>query len=331
MLHLIIFLSFVVLFVPCQVFADDPIMGNWEGTYGSDGGAAGSLSAQIVAEGGGDYRAVIRVVARNGREVSFSLMGNKEGDKAIFSGRIDLGPETGAYDINGQAEASDFRGRYSGLERSGTFLMKKVHKKPPTLGAKPPEGAIVLFDGASLKHWQQLDGRPAGWKILEDGSMEVTKGNIITRQEFGDCKIHLEFRTPFMPEARGQRRGNSGVYLQGRYEVQVLDSFGLEPKDNECGGIYSVAAPRVNACLPPLEWQTYDITFHAPGFDEEGNKFKDAEMTVVHNGILIHDQVKVPAPTRGGKDKQESKLGGLMLQDHRNPVQYRNIWLVELK
>ena len=169
------------------------------------------------------------------------------------------------------------------------------------------------------------------WPIV-DGAMEIKagSGNIVTKDRFKDFTLHIEFRTPFMPEARGQGRGNSGVYLQGRYEIQVLDSYGLKGEDNECGGIYQVGAPMVNMCLPPLQWQTYDITFQAPRFDASGNKTEDAVVTVVHNGVTIHDHRKLPAPTGGAMDDNISEPGGIYLQDHGNPVQFRNIWLVEI-
>jgi hypothetical protein len=165
------------------------------------------------------------------------------------------------------------------------------------------------------------------WKLLNDGAMEVKKGNgsIVTKKKFNDIKLHVEFRTPFMPDARGQGRGNSGVYLQERYEVQVLDSYALEGKDNECGGIYKIGEPSVNMCAPPTQWQTYDITFYGPSADRE-----NAQVTVVHNGVTIHDELKLPSPTGGALDSDVNKPGGIYLQDHGNPVQYRNIWLVEL-
>lgn len=172
------------------------------------------------------------------------------------------------------------------------------------------------------------DGDKVKWALV-DGAMEVRRGNIVTKDKFKDFKLHIEFRTPFMPEARGQGRGNSGVYLQGRYEIQVLDSYGLEGRDNECGGIYQVGAPMVNMCLPPLQWQTYDITFQAPRFDASGNKTADAVVRVVHNGVTIHDRRKLPGPTGGAMDGNVAEPGGIYLQDHGNPVRFRNIWLVE--
>ncbi|MBN2307692.1 MAG: DUF1080 domain-containing protein [Candidatus Hydrogenedentes bacterium] len=166
------------------------------------------------------------------------------------------------------------------------------------------------------------------WKLLDSGVMEVRSGGIVSKATFMDHRVHIEFRTPFMPDAREQARGNSGVYLQGRYEVQVLDSYGLEGLDNECGGIYKVARPRVNMCAPPLQWQTYDIVFRAPRYDASGNRTNEGTITVRHNGVVIHEDQPVSAPTAAGAGGEASQPGGLHLQDHGNPVQFRNIWVV---
>jgi hypothetical protein len=196
----------------------------------------------------------------------------------------------------------------------------------------PPEGAVVLFDGKSLDGWVSLKDRSKPeWKLLGDGTAEVHGGNIITEKTFdGHFKLHVEFRVPYMPDAKGQARGNSGVYVQGRYEVQVLDSYGLESKDNDCGAIYEVSAPLVNACKAPTVWQSYDIEFHAPKC-EDGKKVEPARMTVYQNGVKIQDDVKIPVDnTRAGMGGDPCKPGPIMLQDHGNPVQYRNVWLLPL-
>jgi hypothetical protein len=218
----------------------------------------------------------------------------------------------------------------------GSFTMGRVIRLSSTLGAEPPENAIVLFDGKDFREWEPAKKESGSdsvrWKRVKGRAMEVTvdTGWIVTKRKFTDFKLHLEFRTPFMPDKTGQARGNSGVYLQGRYEVQILDSYGLEGKDNECGGIYKVGAPLVNVCSPPMQWQTYDITFTAPRFDDTGHKTQDASATIVHNGVTIHNEVKIPKPTGGSLDTNIAEPGGILLQDHHNAVQFRNIWVVEL-
>jgi hypothetical protein len=176
----------------------------------------------------------------------------------------------------------------------------------------------VLFDGSSVDKWEN-------GKLVQDKWLGAT--NATTKQKFGDHSLHIEFRTPFMPEARGQARGNSGVYLQGRYELQVLDSFGLEGKNNECGGIYTIAEPIVNMCLPPLVWQTYDIDFTAARYDGD-KKTANARVTVKHNGVLIHDDLELSHGTPGFRPEGPGKES-LFLQDHGDPVVFRNIWIVE--
>jgi hypothetical protein len=195
----------------------------------------------------------------------------------------------------------------------------------------PPSRAIVLFDGKNLDDWVRLDGRSrAGWKLLPGGIMQVQGGNIMTRQQFGGhFRLHVEFRVPYMPGATGQARGNSGVYIQGRYEVQILDSYGLKSRNNDCGAIYEVAAPRVNACKAPTVWQSYDIDFQAPKC-KGGKKVEPARVTVYQNGVLIHDNVDISVDnTRAGRGGDPCTPGPIMLQDHGNPVQFRNIWLVK--
>jgi hypothetical protein len=212
----------------------------------------------------------------------------------------------------------------------GTLV--REDRKSRTEGMKPPQGAEMLLDSfdpllteESAANWVSVKG---GEEPLID---DVTIGQgVNSRATFRDCIMHIEFMTPFMPKARGQARGNSGVYLQGRYEVQVLDSFGLEGKNNECGGIYEVAAPSVNMCYPPLMWQTYDIKFIAAKFDAAGNKTANARMTVYHNGVKIHDNVEVPKATRAAPNAEGPEPGFLHLQDHGCPVRYRNIWVLDL-
>ena len=221
-------------------------------------------------------------------------------------------------------------------------LLKEADAKDmPTVSA--PRGAIILFDGKSLDGWTKRDGKsPAHWKLLDGGIVQVAQGgDIITKEKFdGKFKLHVEFRVPYMPKASGQGRGNSGVYLQGRFEVQVLDSYGLKSTQTDCGGLYSIATPLVNACKAPTVWQTYDIDFQSPR-GENGKITEPGVITVHHNGVLIHDKVRL-ARKKGDKEEfvtnTTSGLGGdptapgpILLQEHGNPVQFRNIWLVPVK
>jgi len=196
--------------------------------------------------------------------------------------------------------------------------MKKVTRQSPAMGAKPPEGAVILFDGKTNDF---VPGKTDG-ELLTEGQNSKTKYQSIT--------LHVEFMTPFMPAARGQGRGNSGVYLQGRYECQVLDSFGLKGENNECGGLYTIAKPLVNMCYPPLTWQTYDIDYTAAVYDG-AKKTKNAIITVKHNGVEIHKDVELPKGTTSAPVKEGAEPGPLHLQNHGNPVRYRNVWMVEKK
>lgn len=233
---------------------------------------------------------------------------------------------------DGKVSISDEGGKIAGVINGGKMVinpspsvekvtLSRVDRKSPTLGAKAPEGAVVLFDGSSADAWEK--GKVKG------GLLQAT--GCTSKQKFKSYKLHLEFRTPFMPEARGQQRGNSGIYHSGRWETQILDSFGLEGRDNEAGGIYSVSKPRLNMCLPPLAWQTYDVDFTAAKFDENGKRTAWPRITVRLNGVLVHEDLELPkdlttaAPLKGPITGPE---GPIFLQNHGNPVEFRNIWVV---
>lgn len=205
----------------------------------------------------------------------------------------------------------------------------------PGAGNEPPSDAVVLFDGTDLSAWQHLDGRDAEWSVA-NGAMTVAgkTGDIQTREGFGDVQLHIEWRTPVVVEGEDQGRGNSGVFLQGLYEVQVLDSFKNRTYSNgQAASLYKQHVPLVNSSRGPGEWQEYDIVFRAPRFDAKGELSEASFITVFHNGVLVQNHVKLRGPTiyRG---QPEYKAHGyrlpLMLQDHGNPVSYRNIWVREL-
>lgn len=306
----------------------DPFMGDWRGSWKLDDGSdAGPVMAQVISLGDGKYRANF-IEQFDTRDPKLAVL-----ESQVREGKLRFkGPgEYGNIELNIEAviEGGKFTGRFRAEDTAGSFAMVRAVRLSNTLGMKP----IILFDGRNFDEWKYAGNKqdPVQWKLV-DGAMEVTPGtgSIITRRKFADIKLHLEFRTPFMPKARGQGRGNSGVYLQGRYEVQVLDSYGLEGRDNECGGVYSVAPPLVNMCAPPMQWQTYDIIFKAPRFDSTGKRVQDARMTVIHNGVEIHDNIKVSKATTAAPGGNITQKGGIYLQDHGNRVQYRNIWLVEL-
>ena len=218
---------------------------------------------------------------------------------------------------NGMAKIADLDGNELGE-------LSRVERKSPTLGKEPPAGAVVLFDGSSADQWH-FKGKPA--RMTDDGLLMQGANS---KQKFGSHHLHIEFRTPYKPEARGQARGNSGLYLQGRYEVQMLDSLGLSGEQNECGGIYSIKKPDQNMCFPPMQWQTYDVDFHQAVF-VDGKKTKNAWMTVWHNGVKIHDHVELPKKTTAAPLNEGVEPGFIHLQDHGNPVCYRNIWVQNIR
>lgn len=196
----------------------------------------------------------------------------------------------------------------------------------------PPESAVVLFNGSDLSNWTSRDGGAPGWTV-EDGVMAVVPrtGDIMTTEQFTDHFLHLEFMTPDMPEATGQAKGNSGVFLQGRYEIQVLDSYGIAlPGMGDCGAIYNQFAPLVNACKPPLEWQSYDVIFRAPRLNDDGEIVENARVTVLQNGLVILNNVILSGTTGANIGGGVGDPGPLLLQDHGNLVKFRNIWAVPL-
>jgi len=208
---------------------------------------------------------------------------------------------------------------------------KAVH---PGDAQTAPSDAVVLFDGTNADAWEHADGTPVKW-IVADGAMTVQKGTgaIFTKEKFNDCQLHIEWRAPKVIEGEGQGRGNSGVFLQKIYEVQVLDSYLNRTYSNgQAGSIYKQTMPLVNAMSPPGEWNTYDIIFKAPAFNEDGHKVASAYITVLHNGVIIqnHTEIRGTTPYIGLPKNPPHGDDVIQLQDHGNPVSYRNIWIRKL-
>jgi hypothetical protein len=293
-----------------QADADFSVQGEYTGEI-SIGDDDIELGTQVIAQGNGKFHTV-------------AYVGGLPGDGWDEE-------RTREFDLQTENNVAVHRGDDFGVTiKDGEFIvenrngdevgrLQKIQRKSTTLGKKPPEDAVVLFDGMSADNFE-------GGRISKDGLLIQGATSLL---KFQDCTLHLEFMLSYMPHNRGQDRSNSGCYLQGRYEVQILDSFGLSGEQNECGAIYGVRAPTVNMCFPPLSWQTYDIDFTAAKFNEKGEKTDDARITVSHNGVTVQNKVKVPQATRAAPLQEAADPGPLFIQDHRNPLRFRNIWIVE--
>ena len=293
---------------PQKADSDFAIQGEYVGEIVQDGVNV-KLGIQLVAQG-------------SSRFVGVGYFGGLPGDgwSGVEPIRTEGPLKNQSLELTTEADVSIQNGVITIRDNSGGFVgeCKKVSRTSPTLGEKPPTGAIVLFDGKSA---DQFEGGKLDGDLLMQG--------VTSKQKFQSYSLHLEFMLPYMPNERGQGRANSGCYAQGRYEVQILDSFGLTGENNECGGIYEISKPKVNMCFPPLAWQTYDIDFTAAKFDGAGKKTDHARMTVKHNGVLVQENVALAKATRAAPVAEGPEPGPIYLQDHGNPVRFRNIWLVE--
>jgi hypothetical protein len=273
--------------------------------------AAPGWGLQVIAEGGGKFAGVLYQggLPGNGwnQRSPVKLTGALENDAVTLQGDV---PYRFVLDRR-RADWLDSWGRQIGR-------LARWNRMSRTMGLRPPPGATVLFDGTSADHFQN-------GKLTDDGLLRI---GTMTKEKVGDFRLHLEFCTPYMPYARGQGRANSGVYIQQRYEVQILDSFGLEGIENECASLYRQQRPNLNMALPPLTWQTYDIWFRQPRWSEDGKtKIEPARITVLHNGVAVHWNYALTNKTGGGKPEGPEEFP-IALQDHGNPVVFRNIWMV---
>ena len=283
---------------------DFAVQGEYVGTVNDQ-----KIGVQVIAQGDGKFaiRALKGGLPGDGWDGKDwkKFKGNVEDGKVAFG------------DDEGKAVIAD--GKLAVTHGDQTVTFAKVTRKSPTEGAKPPEGAVVLFDGKSLEGWTKPDRKsPAPWMVRDDGVMQVKGGgDILTKQQFGSFTLHVEFMLPFMPSASGQGRANSGVYVQNRYELQVLDSFALKGLNNEAGGFYQASDPIVNMCYPPLQWQTYDIDF-TPAKFENGKKTVNARCTVKHNGVVVQDNVELKKPTPGGVEEAGAAAESAILPVEKN-------------
>lgn len=301
-----------VAFIPAPA---DLLVGDWQ-----NAAKPGGIVAQVIMDDHGDYQAnLLRQFDAESNHIA-TLRG------VLREGRVSLRGDgwTGVI----------AQGKFTGKKDSESFDLAHVTRPSPTLGAKPPTGAVVLFDGHNLDAWAKKKGKewltedgPAPWKLIEGGVMEIVPNSdsIITKRKFGDCKVHVEFRTLGKPT-------NGGVYLQTRYEVNINETYG-RLQGTPCGGLDNctpaTAKPRVRPARPALEWQTFDIEFRAPRFDADAKKVTSARATVALNGVIIGQDLELNPPKGAAARLGEAPTGPLMLQDHGQPIQFRNVWVVE--
>lgn len=297
----------------------DPLVGDYVGRWNDEVDIDPKVAAQVIALGDETYR--VKVVSKLDMRTPIQL------DIEVEAKRGAIQFEDGRF--FGEIKDGVFTG---GRGKREVFEMKKVVRLSPTIGLAAPANAEILYDGTSFDAFEN----PTGWEALESGVMMVTPDGeyLSTRKTYRDVMLHIEFRLADMPKSRGQQRSNSGLFFGDEYEVQILDSYGLEGVYDECGALYKVSAPHVNATAPPLQWQTYDVVYRAPHYDAAGTLLAHPTMTVRHNGVVIQNETEMPWLT-GWKEKDRmqphpKEPGHIKLQGHGNYVQFRNMWLVDL-
>ena len=289
---------------------DFALMGEFVGEITPEEGKKEQLGLQLRALGDGAFDAQSFLGGLPGQDKhkpeAFRMIGQRSDDFVVLSG--------GPWVLIVEKEHCLL------VDRKGNKIGKlnRLHRKSPTMGALPPKDSVVLFDGSNVDQFSNAQMTKDG--LLMQGADLVPM--------FQDFNMHVEFRIPYMPKADGQSRGNSGLYLQSRYECQVLDSFGLDRLYNGLGSLYTFKAPDVNMAFPPLSWQTYDLQFTAPRWAADGSKVRNAHITSWVNGVKVQDNVDLPNKTGAGK-QEEPTLLPIRFQDHGDPVRFRNIWLVD--
>jgi hypothetical protein len=344
-----LFLGFVVAVEPVAISADTPgdrvsstniaalepeeagpdflVQGEYEVPDSSSTSSALPVwAAQISALGRGNFRLVLLKGGLPGAgwdaKTQLHGRGRTDDEKVLFMG-VDNAP----------LQLEWRNGSLNGTVENREVELRKTLRQSSTLNQQAPSDAVVLFNGSGTGGWIRANMDKRGFLAADLPQLKVVNPGPTTQRKFQSHRLHLEFRLPFQPFRRGQVRANSGVYLQGRYELQILDSFGVHHGENWavgdiCGEIMNLVPARVNACLPPLTWQTLDVDFKAAKFNPKGKRINAARMTVRLNGILIHDNVVIPKAGVARLLNEGATPGPLMLQDHDSPVFYRNIWIV---
>jgi hypothetical protein len=317
----VILLSAVAALMASAAMADS-FMGEYTGTFYADSRTQMPATAKVVAESPQDWRIAIDGVSAepDRQSAHIEVYGNLQGQG------VDISYPSGGYRWHGGVQG----GHLSVASEYGQhFELDKIVRKSPNEGLEPPAGAVVLLPYKKGVKPDMGAWTNQNWEPLDNGALRVRQGSSTTKERFGDIKqLHVEFWLPLEPGNRGQGRANSGVFLNDTYEVQVLDSFGLVETSGDCGSLYSVKRPDVNASLPPETWQTYDIEFRAPRLNADGSIKEGPRITVIHNGVKIHDNVEIRRGTADPKAEQRT-TGPIQIQDHSHPIQYRNIWLVK--
>jgi hypothetical protein len=300
---------------------DFSLTGEFAGTVQPSRFGSQSFGLQVVAMGGGRFQGRLLIGGLPGAGwngfAQIRLTGERDGRRLTLLG----GPYT--ISLAGIAKTATMRYKDGDLTLG---MLQRVDRESTTLNATVPTGGNLLFQGGE----DDICGTYL-WNKAELTDERYLKAGAESHYGYRDFKLHVEFRTPFMPNARGQARGNSGIYLNGRHEIQILDSFGLAGGEDDCGSIYRSKRPDVNMTLPPLTWQTYDITYQAPVFNAKGKKVENAVVTVLQNGVLIHDHIEIEGQTGLHAPEESDELMSLKLQDHGCPVVFRNIWIAPIE
>ncbi|MDB5385679.1 MAG: hypothetical protein JWM11_1325 [Planctomycetaceae bacterium] len=300
---------------------DFHLTGEFAGTAQLSRFGSQTFGLQVVAMGNGRFQGRLLIgglpaAGWNGF-AQIRLTGERDGRRLTLLG----GPYT--VTLAGIAKSATVRYKDGDLTLG---VLPRQERQSPTMNATVPAGGNLLFQGGP----DDICGTYL-WNNAHLTEEKYLKAGAETYYGYRDFKLHVEFRTPFMPNARGQSRGNSGIYLNGRHEIQILDSFALAGGEDDCGAIYRSKRPDVNMTLPPLAWQTYDITYNAPVFNAKGKKVENALVTVLHNGVLIHDKVEIEGQTGLHAPEESDELMAIKLQDHGTPVVFRNIWIAPIE